>query len=503
MTFRALAPGDPARVGPYRIVGRLGQGGMGSVYLGQSRGGRMVAVKVIREDLADDAAFRRRFRREVDAARRVNGVFTAGVVDADPSGDPPWLATAYVPGLSLDEAVRSRGGWPETAVLALAAGLAEALEAIHAAGVVHRDLKPSNVILAEDGPRVIDFGIAGHVDAHGNDTASVTVAGSLGYMAPEQLTGAGIVPATDVFALGAVLAFVATGTEVFGTGMSAVFRTTSEEPDLSGLPPRLRGLVARCLTKEPAGRPSVSELVEELAEFVGAPWLPAPLAGPVAAAAAASPPPAARTPTEPARDPSPQPRRATPAVIGLAVVVVAAVVGLVTWLVPRVGGDANASASPSVSSSASESAGASAPASQPATDPRPLPSPTRSPTPSPEEEPSVVGVWEGSYRCALGLVALDLTITSPGGDALEALFVFSPHPDNPGTPSGSFSMVGSLRDGVMVLRGDRWIDEPEDFSFVDLEAEVPAGTPDRLHGDVSPTGDGAPGCTSFAVERQD
>lgn len=284
-SLKPLGAGDPRDVGPYRLIARLGAGGMGRVYLGRSRGGRAVAVKVVRPELAEDSEFRLRFAREVVAARRVNGVFTAGVVDADTDADPPWLATAYVPGLSLDAAVARSGAWPEGPVTSLAAGLAEALEAIHAAGLVHRDLKPSNVLLASDGPRVIDFGIsvASEVSAI---TRTGAVIGTPGFMSPEQLTGGHIGPASDVFALGAVLAFAASGTGPFGTGSAQglMFRIVYAEPDLDPVPPGLRPLVARCLAKEPGDRPSLGEVLSEATEsagaaettllFTGASWLP-------------------------------------------------------------------------------------------------------------------------------------------------------------------------------------------------------------------------------------
>ncbi|ARQ72563.1 hypothetical protein CAG99_21995 [Streptomyces marincola] len=279
-------------MGRYRMVARLGAGGMGRVYLGRSPGGRDVAVKVVRAELAEDPGFRQRFAREVAAARRVTGVFTASVVDADPEGSPAWLATEYVPGMSLGQAVAGLGPWPEPAVLALGAGLVEALEAIHGAGVVHRDLKPSNVLLAPDGPRVIDFGIS-VTDGLGVLTRTGTVVGTPGFMAPEQLTTNGRPgPASDVFALGAVLAFAATGSGPFGSGAPHTlhYRTVHEEPDLSRLPPVLGAVVAGCLAKTPEERPDLAALLQELSrafedEAGEAPgprsaygWLPGPVA---------------------------------------------------------------------------------------------------------------------------------------------------------------------------------------------------------------------------------
>ncbi|WFB05991.1 ABC transporter substrate-binding protein [Streptomyces sp. LX-29] len=268
--FAELTPEDPQRVGPFRIVARLGSGGMGRVYLGRSRGGRPVAVKVVRPELAEDEEFRRRFAREVAAARQVNGVFTAGVVDADPDGSPAWLATAYVRGVSLDAAVAEHGAFPEGPVLTMGAGLAEALEAIHAVGVVHRDLKPSNVLLAADGPRVIDFGIS-VVDEVSSVTRTGMMVGTPGFMSPEQLTGRPVGAPSDVFSLGAVLVFAATGVGPFGVGSThgVLFRTVYEEPDLSALPAGLVEVTRRCLAKDPAGRPGVDALMDEFARRVG------------------------------------------------------------------------------------------------------------------------------------------------------------------------------------------------------------------------------------------
>ncbi|MFJ3310791.1 protein kinase [Streptomyces sp. NPDC086549] len=263
--FEALEPEDPRRVGRYRIVARLGAGGMGQVFLARSPGGSPRAVKVVRPDLARDFDFRRRFAREVTAARRVNGAFTAGVVDADPDGSPPWLATVYIPGLSLGEAVAGHGPWPPQPVLALGAALAEALEAIHTAGVVHRDLKPSNVLLAADGPRVIDFGISVASEASALTHTGMTI-GTPGFMSPEQLTGHTVGPASDIFALGAVLAYTTTGVGPFGTGSAHAlhFRTVYEQPNLDSLPPELRHLVAACLAKQPDQRPTVADLFDRL-----------------------------------------------------------------------------------------------------------------------------------------------------------------------------------------------------------------------------------------------
>ena len=271
-----LRPEDPQAIGPYRLVGQLGQGGMGRVYLGVSPGGRPVAVKAIRAELAADPEFRRRFGQEVASARRVSGVYTAQVVDADVDGPVAWMATAYVPGPSLAEAVDTHGPLPEASLLALAAGLAESLSAIHAAGVVHRDLKPSNVLLAEDGPRVIDFGISRAVESTMLTQAGLVV-GSPGFMSPEQATGYQVGPPSDIFNLGAVLAFAATGEGPFGTGTTAalLYRVVHGTPSLDRVPPAVRPLIERCLAKDPSQRPTASGLLAEVGALQpGGNWLP-------------------------------------------------------------------------------------------------------------------------------------------------------------------------------------------------------------------------------------
>jgi serine/threonine protein kinase len=281
--MRELQPGDPQLIGPYRLRGRLGAGGMGRVYLGLSPGGRAVAVKVIRADLAQDAEFRARFRREVAVARKVSGLFTAPVIDADVDGPVPWLATAYVPGPSLADAVSEHGPLPAASVLALARGLAEGLSAIHAAGVVHRDLKPANVLLAEDGPRVIDFGISRAVEASAL-THTRLVAGSPGFMSPEQAEGREVGPPSDIFSLGAVLAFAATGQGPFGSGSTPalVYRVVHGGPQLDLVPAEVRSLAERCLAKDPALRPTAADLLAAAAH-PAAGWLPTPVTRAMAA----------------------------------------------------------------------------------------------------------------------------------------------------------------------------------------------------------------------------
>ena len=274
-----LQPGDPQLIGPYRLRGRLGAGGMGQVFLGRSAGGRPVAVKVVRAHLATDPEFRERFRREIAVARKVSGVYTSPVIDADVDGPVPWLATAYVEGPSLADAVSQHGPLPPRSVLALAAGLAEGLNAIHAAGVVHRDLKPANVLLAEDGPRVIDFGISRAADASAL-THTGLVVGSPGYMSPEQAEGREVGPPSDIFSLGAVLAFAATGEGPFGTGSTPalVYRVVFSPPNLDHLPVEVRSLVERCLAKDPAQRPTAAQLLAEAgAVHPATAWLPEPV----------------------------------------------------------------------------------------------------------------------------------------------------------------------------------------------------------------------------------
>ncbi|MFE7232831.1 serine/threonine-protein kinase [Streptomyces sp. NPDC057596] len=268
--FQPLQPDDPPLVAGYRLAARLGAGGMGRVYLSHTQGGRPVAIKVVHPELADNPAFRRRFRREIAAARRVRGAYTAELIDADADGVPPWLATLYVPGPSLTEAVARRGPLPVPAVLWLMAGVAEALRAIHDAGIVHRDLKPSNVLLAADGPRVIDFGISLASDVTSHTTTGAAI-GTPSFMAPEQASAGELTAATDVFALGQTAAFAALGEPLYGDGpaVSVLYRIVNEEPDLSLLPEELRPLLARCLATEPEERPTPAEVVEWCRQRLG------------------------------------------------------------------------------------------------------------------------------------------------------------------------------------------------------------------------------------------
>ncbi|MGJ5942240.1 protein kinase domain-containing protein [Streptomyces caviscabies] len=291
-----LGSDDPHRIGAYRLLGRLGEGGMGQVFLARSDRGRTVALKLVRRELAEQPEFRARFRQEVRAAHRVGGAWTAPVLDSDTEAPVPWVATGYVAGPSLQRIVSGRPGAPVTAsgaygplpsrsVRFLGAGLAHALRHIHGAGLIHRDLKPSNVLMTIDGPRVIDFGIARALESvpDGDLTRTGALVGSPGFMAPEQVRGERVTTACDVFCLGAVLAYAASGRLPFGTAESGgvhalMFRIAQEDPDLTGVPEELDGLVRDCLAKDPAARPGTDEIQARLGGTdADEPWLPATL----------------------------------------------------------------------------------------------------------------------------------------------------------------------------------------------------------------------------------
>ncbi|MFI2114633.1 protein kinase [Streptomyces rubiginosohelvolus] len=291
-----LGPDDPHRIGAYRLLGRLGEGGMGQVFLARSDRGRTVALKLVRRELAERPEFRARFRQEVHAAHRVGGAWTAPVLDSDTEAPVPWVATGYVAGPSLQRIVSGRPGAPVTAsgaygplparsVRFLGSGLAHALQHIHGAGLIHRDLKPSNVLMTIDGPRVIDFGIARALEsvADGDLTRTGVLVGSPGFMAPEQVRGERVTTACDVFCLGSVLAYAASGRLPFGTAESGgvhalMFRIAQEDPDLTGVPEELAGVVRDCLEKDPAARPGTGEILTRLGEAdADEPWLPATL----------------------------------------------------------------------------------------------------------------------------------------------------------------------------------------------------------------------------------
>jgi outer membrane protein assembly factor BamB/predicted Ser/Thr protein kinase len=271
---------DPKSVGGYKLVDRLGAGGMGAVYRGRSRSGREVAVKVVHAQYAEDAVFRTRFRQEIEAVRKVSGAFTAPVVDADPEAPRPWMATQYVPGRSLAERIRDRGALRDGELRQLALGLVEALRDIHRAGVVHRDLKPANVLMAEGGPRVIDFGISRAAENHNTLTETGQMIGTPPFMSPEQLTDARTVgPASDVFSLGALLVYATTGRGPFDADSPylTAYRVVHDEPVLDGVGQPVRGMLERCLSKEAADRPDLDELARQFATA-----LPEPDAGDLA-----------------------------------------------------------------------------------------------------------------------------------------------------------------------------------------------------------------------------
>lgn len=287
-----LRAGDPEWVGPFRLEGRLGSGEMGVVFLGRSASGRPVAVKVVAAPLAADAPFRRQLAREVAAARRIDGFYTAQVVDARTDSDEPWIATAYVPGPTLREALAD-GPLPAPAVARLASGLLEGLASIHASRVVHRNLTPDNVILAADGPRVIDFGLARALE----HTSTATIVSdprtdTVAFMSPEQVVGGSVTPASDVFSLGCVLSFAAVGSSPFSgaTPEQTMSQILHGQPALDSLPAELSGVVANCLAREPGARPSVAALLECFTSGSAATdgWLPGPVAEMVTTLSAAA-----------------------------------------------------------------------------------------------------------------------------------------------------------------------------------------------------------------------
>ncbi|MFF1677393.1 bifunctional serine/threonine-protein kinase/ABC transporter substrate-binding protein [Streptomyces sp. NPDC058256] len=287
-----LRSSDPSRIAGFRLLRRLGAGGMGVVYLGRTDSGALAAVKVIRGESAGDDGFRARFAREVELARRMDSPWVVPVLDADAEAGEPWLATAFVPGPSIAEAVAAHGPLPARAVRVLGGLLAGALDAVHTAGLVHRDVKPGNVLLALDGPRLIDFGIARAADDTAL-TASGLVVGTPGFLAPEQAQGQSATSASDVFALGCTLAYAATGTPPFGTGTpdALMYRTVHDEPELGRVEGELRTLVERCLAKDPAARPTADDirgLLADDAPDVSGGWLPDSVARMVAARAAES-----------------------------------------------------------------------------------------------------------------------------------------------------------------------------------------------------------------------
>ncbi len=513
-----LKPGDPRLIGSYRLVGRLGGGGMGQVFLGLSAGGRPVAVKVIRAGLAADLEFRVRFAREVAAARRVSGLFTALVVDADVEGQVPWLATAYVAGPSLSEAVTGGGPMPAGPALALAAGLAESLSAIHAAGVVHCDLKPSNVLLSPDGPRVIDFGISRAAGATSVPGAGLVV-GSPGFMSPEQAMGEEIGPPSDIFSLGAVLTFAATGSGPFGRGSrpELAYRLVYGPPDLGRLPAGLRSLVERCLAKDPGQRPAADEVLA--AANAGQPvpgWLPgtaqaafAPLAGPPGPAdppGPAGPPGAAGPPRTPGRRWRRPLTAAGVAAAGVAAGVLAASVAVsfalgggaphssAAGLAPRAADSPTATATATAAAPVVPGAPPAAPASSPtgpgprraiipaavtvtspvtgssspsasaATSPPASPSPSRTAPPSPQASPSSPASPSPTPSPSSPAPPVPW-ITSAATYQQGAWVYFDVHYADPGHDAQGFGFMG--------INGYRWMEGTYPFSSPDLGVAGP------------------------------
>ena len=419
---------DPRQVGTYRLLGRLGSGGMGEVFLGESPGQRKVAVKLLRSEHARDAEFRQRFAREVAAAKRVGGFHTAPVVDADPDADPPWLVTAYIPGPSLATAVRENGPLDPEAVRLLGAALAEGVAAIHACGLVHRDLKPANIILAGDGPRIIDFGVARTPGAPDLTSTGILV-GTVSFMSPEQLRGERADARSDVFSLGGVLAYAATGRGPFdGPTMPAIMhRITSGEPDLDGVDGPLREVIAACLAKDPAQRPALAALTARLTGAVRETTYPPPvhdqhlfpperIEAPATVTAAPVPAPA-----RPAR------RRRVWAAVSAAVVAMAAVAGILGYQL--VGGAGAKHPAPLAKQSAISPKQSAAPVpkqsaavpNQTVTVPgQPVIVPGQ-PAPAPKQPATLpvrfLGDWKGTLRSYTGLKKEYPTFTMTGGRA--------------------------------------------------------------------------------------
>ncbi|MFJ1759177.1 serine/threonine-protein kinase [Amycolatopsis sp. NPDC088138] len=277
--MRPLEPGEPRHAGRYRLVAALGEGGMGRVLLGVAPDGRLVALKQVHPEFAHNARFRTRFRQEVQASQRVSGAFTAAVMDADPDAETPWLASVFVTGPSLKEAVDATGPLPVEAVRRLAVGLASALTEIHRVGLIHRDLKPGNVLLTGDGPRVIDFGIARAAEGGSDLTGTGGIIGSPAFMSPEQAESRPLTPASDVFSLGGLLVMAATGRGPFAGATTAqmLYNVVHAHPDLTGLAPEVRALVEPCLAKDPALRPTPQAILDHLGPVAPGtrPWPPA------------------------------------------------------------------------------------------------------------------------------------------------------------------------------------------------------------------------------------
>ncbi|OHV35177.1 MULTISPECIES: serine/threonine-protein kinase [Pseudofrankia] len=589
MPLGPLQAGDPTRVGGYQLTARLGAGAMGVVFLGvaddtatlhlddtpghptppglpgstapppptfaaadsaAATEGRLVAVKLIHQRVASMSDYRVRFRREVAAARAVAATCTARVLAADPDAHRPWLATEYVAGPSLDEAVDLGGPLAPATVEALAVGLAEALVAIHRAGIVHRDLKPANVLITATGPKVIDFGMAVPTNpaARVDVTRTGTVVGSPGYLAPEQAEGRRAGPAADVWAWALTVAFAATGRPPFGTGTAEalLYRSMTTEPDLAGVPPRLLAIVRSALRRDPAGRPSATRLLATLVGETadpaaavarvlevlwqppasaptpagatpatptpasggwgppatwpdtasGQPWFPPPPPG--AYAAAGTPPPSTPTPLPPAGHGDRPPNPGGP--LAAATPLTAPARPLRGWFV--------AAATAALLTAALAGAGITAAVTGTGNSPTPGPTPTPTATtpatatqeagvPGAGDTELLAGRFTGTYRCQQGTTNLRLDILdlpeAPG--RVTAEFSFSATADNPDVPSGAYTMSGTFVGNVLQLTGRRWLDHPPGYVMVGLSGTYSVGS-QQLRGQIS----GA-NCDTFSLTR--
>ncbi|MGV9345626.1 serine/threonine-protein kinase [Streptomyces spiralis] len=389
--FEPLRPDDPREVGGYPLRARIGQGGMGAVYLSRTPGGRPVALKVAQPEFAADPDFRRRFRKEVAFAQRVQGPYTVPVIDCDPEAPLPWLATSYIAAPSLAVAVGQRGPLPAASVLVLLAGIAEALHSIHRAGVLHRDLKPANVLLAHDGPRVIDFGISRAVESSsGALTRTGVQVGTPAFMAPEQVRGEQLTPAADVFSLGSLGYYAATGELPFGGDAAVFHRICHERPVWELCPAPVRAVLERCLTRDPRERPTPAQVITACAEAegerlaMGEGWLPPTVSAVVTRYGNAEVPPTRpaapntvpnATPsavphaTPPAAPPAAGPRRRRTAVLVAAAVTLAVAAGTTSAVLASGGGGDHGAGAPGTSASATVTGSGAAEPSEPGTSP--------------------------------------------------------------------------------------------------------------------------------------
>ncbi|MEO3753419.1 serine/threonine-protein kinase [Streptomyces sp. B6B3] len=521
--FASLAPEDPPEIADYRLLARLGEGGMGTVYLSHTRGGQPVALKLIRREYAQDAAFRRRFAQEVAAARRVKGYHLVPVVDHDTTGELPWLASEFIPGVTLAEALETFGPLPVPAVFQLVGCAARALTAIHSAGVVHRDLKPSNVMLAAAGPYVIDFGIARATES----TALTTTGGLIGtpqYMSPEHALGQPVGPASDLFSLGLIAAIAATGRHPYGEGggltvATQIANTAMRPPDLSGYPERLRPLLERCLTAEPFERIAPVEAAEWCEEAAGRPlrdvagWLPEPLSDAVAQRTAEPrtppttaprgtdpvPPPPSLTPP-PAAPPGPTRQQPPPeassnrrfvVAVSVAAVLAVLLVGSVAtdWFSPNdSGGDSEASDG----SGAGDGGGEGDEDAQDTGDARDTEQPDASSSPSaeppePEYRPRIENEPLEIRANPLDISFVDLDVPQMGGESEDSEVYI----DTYGSPRWGFSTqtgISTSRTPEDCLRASRTNALPEEVTFDEFENVLPVGTllcTETTEGDVA------------------